>query len=90
MSAATLLLVLAVAAAVWGVVAGILIFETLRRRGENVSFLWIRLMLPAYVHRYGQITKKEQGKRGVLFFHYVVAFNIALAAVLAALILLSA
>jgi len=84
---ASTLLGLAVTAAVWGVVAGILIFADLRRRGHQVSFLWLRLMLPMYVHRYADATRAETGKAGPLFYHFVVAFNLALVAALLALTL---
>jgi hypothetical protein len=70
----------AAASVIWGVVAGMLIFSALQKRGEKVSFIWIRLMLPLYVHRYAQITRAETGRVGPLFFHYVIAFNLALVA----------
>ena len=87
MSASTLLFVLAGAAVVWGIVAAMLIFEALRRRGEKVSFLLIRLMLPAYVHRYEQVTREDTGRAGPLFYHFVMAFNLALVAVVVAVLL---
>jgi hypothetical protein len=76
---------LAGAAVVWGVVAGMLILHALRERGEEVSFILVRLMLPAYVHRYATLTREETGKPGILFYHYVVAFNLGFLAALAAL-----
>jgi len=89
MNIVTLLFMLTGVAVIWGIVAGIRIFEFLRRRGENVSFIWIRLMLPVYVHRYAKITRAETGKTGPLFYHYVVAFSLALAAMLAAVVVRS-
>ena len=75
------------ASVIWGIVAGMLIFSALQKRGEKVSFIWIRLMLPLYVYRYAQMTRAETGRVGPLFFHYVVAFNLALvAAVIGALV----
>lgn len=85
MSLTTVLLVVALAAAVWGVVSGMLVFAALQRRGVPVSFAWARLMLPAYVHRYARITRLEEGRTGPLFYHYVIAFNVALVAALTAL-----
>lgn len=89
MNLATALFVIAGGAVVWGIVAGMMIVGDLRRRGEKVSFLWIRLMLPFYVHRYQQLTRAESGRAGPLFYHFVVAFNVALAAVLVAIAVLS-
>ena len=84
MAVQTLLVVVAGAAVVWGVVAGILIFEALRRKGLTTSFLWIRLFMPFYVHRYSVVTREETGRTGPLFYHFVIAFNIALLAALLA------
>jgi hypothetical protein len=78
----TLLYVVASAAVVWGIVSGIRIYDFLRRRGDAGSFIWIRLMLPVYLSRYAKITRAENGRTGPLFFHYVIAFNLALVAVL--------
>ncbi len=86
MSATTPLLVIAGVAVGWGVVAGLLVFEALRRRGEKVDFLLVRLLLPLWVHRYAEVTRAETGRTGGLFYHYVIAFNVALAAALAALL----
>ena len=87
MNITTLLIVLAIGVVIWGIVAGIRVFDFLRRRGERVSFIWIKLMLPVYVHRYAQMTRAETGKTGALFYHYVIAFNLALVAVLVAVAL---
>ena len=84
MGITTLLIVFALAAVIWGIVAGLRIFEFLRRRGHKVSFFWLRLMLPVYLHRYAQVTRAESGRTGPLFYHYVISFNLALAAALAA------
>jgi len=89
LNVAALLLTLAAAAAGWGVVVGVLMHEDLRRRGEQVSFIWLRLMLPAYVQRYARITREEDGTTGPLFYHYVIALNTALALVLIAAVLSS-
>ncbi len=85
MTIATAFLALALASALWGVVASILIFESLRRRGQKVSFLRLRPLVPLYAHRYAEVTRAETGRPGALFYHFVVAFNLALAAALMAL-----
>ena len=84
MSLPTLLVGIAAVAVAWGIVAGMMIFDALKRRGQTVSLIWIRLFLPFYVHRYAVMTRQETGRTGALFYHYVVAFNVALAAVLLA------
>ena len=87
MDVTMLLVVLAGAAVVWGIVAGLLVFDALRRRGEKVHFLLIRLLLPLWVHRYAELTRDESGRPGALFYHYVVAFSVALAAAVGAALL---
>lgn len=87
MNIVDLLLGLAVVSAVWGIVVGIAVYDNLRRRGEKVNLIWIKVMMPAYVHRYSKITRAETGKTGVLFYHFVVAFNVALVAALIAAVL---
>lgn len=86
MSTASIFIGIAVACVVWGVVVSILIFESLRRRGEKVNFLFLRFMLPFYAHRYAEVTRAESGKPGPLFLHFLLAFNLALACVVVALI----
>jgi hypothetical protein len=80
MDLSNLLIGVIIGGATWSVVAGMMIFTDLRRRGEKVSFLLLRLMLPKYVARYRQITMAEQGRPGVLFYHFVGGFNVALVA----------
>ncbi|MCW8804901.1 MAG: hypothetical protein OQK56_00455 [Ignavibacteriaceae bacterium] len=43
-------------------------------------------MLPVYAHRYKKITLEETGKVGTLFYHWVIAINIALVLAVAAII----
>ena len=77
-----LLLILAVACAIWAVVASILIASDLHRRGVPVSFVWLRLMILKYLHQYAKITQEETGRVGPLFYHYVVPLNVALVLVI--------
>ena len=87
MDATIPLVALAGVAVAWGIVAGLLVFDALRRRGEKVNFLLVRLLLPVWVHRYAELTRDESGRPGPLFYHYVVAFSVALAAAVAAALL---
>jgi hypothetical protein len=63
-----------------------MIFEALRRRGEKVSFLLIRLMLLKYLAGYRQVTRAEQGRPGALYYHFVVPINLALVAAVVLLV----
>lgn len=80
------LIALAAVCVVWFVVTSMLIYDYLRRRNHPVSLIWLRLMLPAYASRYKEMTKKEKGRTGPLFYHWIVSINVALVLVGAAVI----
>ena len=73
------------AAAAWHIVTTLLIYDALRKRGMNPSFLWLRLMIISFANRYKTITRQETGKVGPLFYHWLISINTALVAALAAL-----
>lgn len=73
-----LLLILALACAVWAITAAITIASELRRRGMPVSYVWLRVMILKYLHEYAKVTQEETGRVGPLFYHYVVPLNAAL------------
>ncbi len=82
MNVTTLLTAIAIIGVGWGTVTSIRILDALRKRGHSVNFFLLRLYLPSYVHRYAVLTKEETGKTGPLLYHFVIAFNVALVAVL--------
>ena len=71
---------------IWHIVTTMLIYENLRKRGEKVSFFWLRVMAPSYVSKYKELTKRETGRVGTLFYHWIVSINLTLALVLVALL----
>ncbi len=77
---------LALAALGWYVTTTLLIYEFLRKRKVTVSFILLRLLAFSYVAQYKEITVKETGTTGPLFYHWVVSINVALAAILVMLI----
>ena len=48
------------------------------KRGVKINILWLRLYVIKYMHQYKQLTKKETGKTGPLFYPCIVSINIAL------------
>jgi len=68
-------------------ISTIMIYSYLKDRGENVSFIWLRLFMISYASKYKKITKDETGKIGYLFYYWIISINIAL---LCAIILLIA
>lgn len=79
--------VLAVGGVAWHVITTLLIFEYLRRHGQQVSLIWLRLMALRYASQYRDISKQETGKVGSLFYHWVVSINLALVFVILAFVL---
>ena len=77
--------VIAGIAIVWHIVSGAMIVNELMKRKQKIKFIIIKFMLPVYAHRYKKITLEETGKVGSLFYHYVIAVNIALVFALAAI-----
>ena len=84
MSIPAVLLFLAVACVVWAVVSAVLITAALDRRGITTPFPFIGAFIFRNLIRYRDITRKETGKVGRLFYSYVVPINAALLFVLAA------
>jgi len=83
-SVSGILLFLAAACAVWAVVSAVLITAALDRRGIRTPFPFIGALLLRNLIRYREITLKETGKVGRLFYSYVVPINAALILALAA------
>lgn len=68
----------ALVCAAWGVVGALLIAADLKRRGVDVSVVWLRVMILKYLGQYAKLTHDETGRVGPLFYHYVVPLNAAL------------
>ena len=88
MSIAYGLLGLALACVAWNVVASILICMELGRRGVKVNYVFIKVLIPWYAHRYKKVTIEETGSAGSLFYHWLVSINAALITGVAGLIAL--
>lgn len=70
--------VIAVIALIWYVVSSIMIYSELKKRNVSVNFIFIRFMIIPYANKYKEITKKETGRVGSLFYHWIISINIAL------------
>ena len=75
-----LLITLGLLCVAWYVVTCILIYKALSDRGMNQSFLFLRIMILRYVKQYKEITRKETGRTGPLYYHYLISINAALVA----------
>jgi hypothetical protein len=74
----TLFLVLAIVSALWGVVDFILITVALEKRGIHVNMLLARVYFFRYLNQYKDVTLKETGKVGSLYYSYTTAMALAL------------
>jgi hypothetical protein len=86
MSGAVLFLIAAILCAFWNVATSIRVANELQKRGENVSWIWLRVMAPVYAHRLRKIELAESGRIGTLYGQWVVSINLALVLGIAALV----
>ena len=86
MKTAHLFLAIAVCCGAWAGVTSARICSYLRKKNVPVSFLWLRVLIIKYVRQYREITLRETGSVGPLFYHFVISINLALVAAIAAIL----
>lgn len=69
---------LALAAVGLGVVFSMMIVHEVSKRGVKISFFWLRLYLIKYIRQYQQLTKKETGRAGPLYYPCIISYQMAL------------
>ena len=72
--------------AFWHVAVTVIIYNALKKSGNPVSFLWLRVLAPKYAFQHKEITKAETGRISPLFFHWIVSINLALVFAIIAII----
>ncbi len=77
MNHATMFLVSALFFGVTNIVLSILIMRELEKRGIKTSILLARFLIPKYVHQYKEITKKETGYAGAMFYYWIISINLS-------------
>jgi hypothetical protein len=82
-----LFLGLAILSVCWGIVSAMVVTTYLSRRGVQINYLLIRIMIIKYIHQYHQITRQETGKPGPWFYSYIVSMNLALVSAVIGLVL---
>jgi len=88
MTVAWFLLGIAGLAVAWNVVTSLLVYDALKKRGRDPSFLFLRLYIPVYACEYRKLTVAETGRAGPLFWHWLASINTALIAAIGAALLL--
>ncbi len=56
----------------------LLICNYLDKKGEDPSYLLMRLFLFSYIAKYRSISKKETGQTSYLYYYWIISINLAL------------
>ena len=73
----------AASSVIWGVVTMVCTAHVLSQRGVRINYpLFGLLMVFEYLPRYRALTLQEAGRVGPLYYSYILAMNLALAAVI--------
>jgi hypothetical protein len=78
MNPATLLIAVGFVGVIWYVVSTIRIYAFLSKRGINLNFLFLNVLILKYASQYKELTLKETGQIGPLYYHWIIPINIAL------------
>ena len=78
--------IIAAIAVAWYVITSVMIYNELNKRNIKVHFIFLKFMIPSYANQYKEITKKETGKVGLLFYHWIISINTALVFAILALV----
>ena len=73
-----LFFVVAILCAIWGIISSFMIVSFLSKRGYDINWLFLRIMILKYIHEYHIITTKENGKPGPWFYSYIMSMILAL------------
>ena len=84
---ANTLLILAIVFVGLFVIFSMMIVRDLSKRGVKINFVLLRLYLIKYISQYKQITLKETGKIGPLYYPCIVSVSLALVLAIVGLIL---
>ena len=74
----TVFLVLAAPCAVIGVVLMMAMTSAVQARGQRIDWVFLRLFVLKYISDYRNLTIKEKGRPGPLFYPFVISMNLAL------------
>ena len=84
---ANALLILALVFVGLFVIFSIMMVHELSKRGVKINFILLRLYLIKYINQYKQLTLKETGKIGPLYYPCIVSVGLALVLAILGLIL---
>ncbi len=79
---ATTLIIIAAISVVLYITSTIMIYDYLKKAGEKVSFLWLRLFMISNTSKYKKLTREKTGKTGPLYYIWIISINMALICVI--------
>ena len=86
--AGNILLGVGIVSVLWGVASALMIAAALQKRGVKINWFWFRVfLLFRYLDQYRDITRRETGRTGWLFYSYVVAMIVTLVTAIVGLVL---
>ncbi len=66
----------------WAITSMVLIISKVEKSGTRINFFLIKLFIFKYISQYNELTMKEKGKVGPLFYNFIVPMWLAFAGVL--------
>jgi hypothetical protein len=78
--------ILAFVSVILGVVFSLMIVHEVSKRGVKINFFWLRLYIIKYIAQYKQLTRKETGRVGPLYYLCIGSYVAALVFVIIYLI----
>ena len=89
MDFSAVLLVLTVLVALIGVAHMIAIASYLQSRGYSINWVFLKLFIFKYIGQYRDLTRRETGRTGRLYYGFVIAMNTTLVMGLVAIAVLA-
>jgi hypothetical protein len=74
----TVLIVLTVVFGLVFTVLAMMMVHEVSKRGVKINFPLLRIFILKYIHDYKEVTQKESGKTGPLFYPCIASINAAL------------
>ena len=65
----------------WAITSMVLIISKVEKGGTRINFFLLKLFIFKYISQYNELTLKEKGKVGALFYHFIVPIWLAFAGV---------
>jgi len=82
-----IVMILVMVCLAWAITSMVLIISKVEKSGTRINFFLLKLFIFKYISQYNELTRKEKGKVGPLFYHFIVPMWLAFALVVAWIIL---